>query len=1628
MAHNPMGTDPTDDENDPIFNATTQKRNVVDPRTGLFEVYVPLPAVTGNAGNGPVIEMSLHNTPVVNNEAALGDGWFYAMTTYSERHKKLTLHSGEVLTVEKDKDLKQSAVIAQWNAGKLTVHRKGGRTEVLALLPDTSIYVPESLTTDGYNRVTLSWMTTAHVIDAKTYYQIQLTEIRDATRSLLKVQYTPGDPTATPVLSSATMTFWPDDAIETLSYSLAIEDYALKSISLGADIKSSFEYLDHPTCGWLLTSITSFDGLQEQVQYLDNGLTFPDNPKLSALPCVSTHTLTPNGGGTPVITTYVYQRQDPDHYRTIMSEGVPAIRTTTYNYNEQHNVTSEVLVQGTAQTQQKYMMIAQAELLSRTISTTYTKAGRSREEKNENRFNTHSALVNNRQNNITTAMDYIPAPEQSPLGIHKTTTNGEITLNSLLEEIRLTSNQQTNNPIDYSWSPVLTTPIELFSSTYLDTEIVDDPGLLAVIPELIPGLLPTLLNIITFKYHAYKAISGLSNSKIISTLQGSLVNELAFDAALIGQRVEYFESNDFRKGRVKTLTRSTLGTKDRRPVFTDPIRSFNYVLGGVGNTELTTTTTDTDETGNTRTSSQTHSVLSGRLVRQVDSDGNRTEFAYNPYGQLITLTTCAQSTTYRQVTTYAYPAPGQVAITEPSGKTHLSQYDGQDRLVSEYLLEGSQRKQTKAVTYDRLGRELRMSSFDYNENGTQLTLWQEAQYDDWNAVSGRRYSDGREDFDQYDPVALTRTQWTGKATDKHATVTFYNTDETIKKIEWKDQNGTVYQTQAASYTRAKQVERLHTDNEFGSTTIDYTYDSSGRLLQEKHSEKAPGLLAPSFIYSYHYTYPVHWLLKEATQIELESAGKRQVLGKRSFDSWGRVTSLTRGSCTEIYTYTGTSPVPATTVTADGRTLKHDYIKELGNRLAKVSTVDGSAQKTFTYAYGTQGIATASEGEHFLQYNHDLYLNITQQRVQTEPGQSKEVLYTHSPGARLLNNTDVQGQQTLFLYSRSGQRYATNNYHFTTSHDYDAQGQFQEETIAGPYNLAPISPITFKVNYTHDSQQRETSRQFTLTDKVDLLLENTYYTDDKLKSAQLKQGTAVLGSRSLTYTPGGRLMACTTTGVWRPKTPANKNIDKQEFTYDALGNVLTCITTFGSAKNTATYTYDAANGYRLAKIQNSHGDYSASATLSYDAAGRVTRDQAGKTYSYDWLGRLIQAGSTYYSYDPSDRLMTRDDGGGPSQIIYNGLKACGDYSPGNLDSSRNLNPGSAACTAQQIKRSGVQRTLFELRDINGSVVASYDAQAQTLKHHAYTAFGEHFSEESDSVLGFNGEYRDSSTGQYPLGMGGRWYDPVTGRFRIPDDLSPFGKGGPNLYAYCAEGDPVNYRDPTGHYSVDQQLREIWGDELPGPLGLGPAGSLIHTILWGGIGVLTAVMTGGASLLLTAAAVAFAVTSLATGIASVIVSSSDPTASRILAWISLGTGALVGLGTLAAKVVRLGMYLGRSLPSVARNLVSKASTTVVKTLRQSRVVRGIERIWAMASPRTNVSGLALYNDQSLMAQRGASSLLDMGDVNTLSFVTSGVLGNLEVLESEPAQLADTFVGDITWLPFGNFDGLWLKIRAR
>lgn len=74
------------------------------------------------------------------------------------------------------------------------------------------------------------------------------------------------------------------------------------------------------------------------------------------------------------------------------------------------------------------------------------------------------------------------------------------------------------------------------------------------------------------------------------------------------------------------------------------------------------------------------------------------------------------------------------------------------------------------------------------------------------------------------------------------------------------------------------------------------------------------------------------------------------------------------------------------------------------------------------------------------------------------------------------------------------------------------------------------------------------------------------------------------------------------------------------------------------------------------------------------------------------------------------------------------------------------------------------------------------------------------------LGFNGELLESSLERYQLGRGYRAYSPVLMRFNNPDELSPFGRGGLNGYAYCL-GDPVNLVDPDGQAGVSWLMAKL-----------------------------------------------------------------------------------------------------------------------------------------------------------------------------------------------------------------------------
>ncbi|MFL1563053.1 RHS repeat-associated core domain-containing protein [Pseudomonas sp. O64] len=1560
MAHNPMGKDPADYESEPIFNATTQKFNMVNTRTGLFEAYVKMPTPSGNQGNGPPLEMDLYYSPLTNNQAALGDGWEFSTTIYSEEYEKLTLNTGETLPLKKGKNLKQVAVIAEWGAdGKLTVYRKGGRTEVLSKLGDSLFYLPESLTLDGYYFLYSTWIATAHVIDGKTYYQTKLQRVKDSLRTLIEIDYTLAEDNAQSALTPVTLTFWPDDATETLRYELTIEDYALKSVTLADDIKTSFTYLDHKTAGWLLNTFTHWDGLVEEVEYDDNGLTFPDNPTLSALPCVLGHHLQPNGGGEPVFHHYEYSRYT--NLKAYITTKTGAGQKTIYTYDHKTNeilseLTSSTTDDITTYTNTDYTISAEPNAIKNERSTTYGQSSsKPRKIDIHNRFNKDAALIENKKLNTSTTYEY---------------DDGEKFLSDRPYKETILLGEYLN--------------IAINTKTYLYTDIpgMSEPKLAVLIETFDP------LNII--------------------------------NPSITFQNFSYYTDNDFRKGKLMEVAYED-------DIFRVPKRAFTYTLGGANNTELTTKTVDTEPTGTSRTSSSTQSVLSGRLIRQVDTDGNRTEYTYDAFGRLATLTVCAQSPTYKQTTRYAYPAPGQVKVTEPNGQVRLSQYDGQDRLVREYeYVEANTQRLLREVSYDLMGRELRSTQYDYTEDGTQVSDWSEINYDDWGEVSGRRYSDGRQDFNLYDPIAMTRSEWTGNANDKHRKVTTYNADETIQKIVWHGQNGVAFQTQTATYTFEKRLAQLETVGEFGVTTIRYTYDVFGRVLTESHVENDKGLLPLDLVYSYHYTYPPLLRTDEPATIRISFGplgASTRLLGSRTFDGWDRVTSLSRGNSVETYLYNGGDPLPTSKTTADGIDLQYEYIKELGNKLGKVSGKGANQQKNFTYAHATQSLSTASEGEHFLQYDHDLNLRTTQQRVQTQPGEAKEVSCLYSLAGRVLSDTDVFEHSTQFEYNPKGQRTRSVNTH-DTSCTYTDQGLLKEEVVK---TLGSAS-TSIKVTYSYDAEQRETSRRFVPAANAASALEITtvYYGDGKFKQVQLKQGSAIKGSRSFTYSAGGRLKACTTTGVWRPKNPKGKLIDKQEFTYDGLGNVTRCVSTFAGASNTATYTYDSSTGVRLEKIANSHADYTKSATLTYDIAGRVTQDQNGKKYTYDWLGRLIKAGSTRYSYDPSDRLMTQGEGSQQRQVIYNELQVNGEYSLGDNDAYRHMEPGSTGCTAQRTRISGVDRTLYEWRDVNGTVWVTYDAQANTTKFHAYSPYGEHFFEDTQSLLGDNGELYDSTIGQYPLGCGYRFLNPETRQFNAPDTSSPFGIGGPHAYGYCTDNDPINFQDPTGHFSVSNRLRGIWGDSLPGPLSLGKDSQLISTIIFTAIGVLSAVMTGGATLLLSAGMVVFAAISAATAVVSVLIADISSDWSEGLAWASLVFGvfssaAKLGM-KLAKRAVMFARYLGNSARAVGKNIFQRAA---VISQSQKTVLSIIGETRENMNPLRWAAAIEPYPFNSNAVIPAIAKFEPFDDFNTIAFAVTGVLTNTGVLgDSKNTDGFNSLIGNGTWLPNGSWKSLWNK----
>lgn len=523
-----------------------------------------------------------------------------------------------------------------------------------------------------------------------------------------------------------------------------------------------------------------------------------------------------------------------------------------------------------------------------------------------------------------------------------------------------------------------------------------------------------------------------------------------------------------------------------------------------------------------------------------------------------------------------------------------------------------------------------------------------------------------------------------------------------------------------------------------------------------------------------------------------------------------------------------------------------------------------------------------------------------------------------------------------------------------------------------------------VCYDYDSFGRETERTYRLDGVLKSRYEQSWSVIGQLVSKTWYRNGEAAATRTESYTYEKtrnelKLWSVSAAKGYEIQDGGGKSIKDQAYTYDALGNILTCTTHYlDGASELRCYTYgntqQPTQRTRLTVTHTAKDGKASEPTvidLVSDENGSLKNDARGQSLSYTSVGQLQSVSTaeggkpnSTYEYDERGRLAGQWDEVNQQRRI---LEYCDEQLSGEvwLDPHDNLlrqrTFDEQAGLVVHCRHIGEERdswqTYFMLSDPQNGAAEEYSAdsdgawQSQAV---GYTPWGEAPLERLNALnsgLGYNGQRIDPVTGGYHLGHGQRVYQPEHQAFFQSDSLSPFAEGGLNDLAYCAGRDPVNWHDPSGHIMINRReeasslasLDEMIRDTTPPHHE--PAAWwewLILSVVFVAA-IVGAVVTGG---LLGVLFLAIAGLSFGLGAAELALRQSNPALSSKLGWASLGTGlfdasgkGLVRLGSLLLKGVRRGLQ--------GLNVLRKAA--VLKLGSIFKGVQGTQRVASAVSKR-------------------------------------------------------------------------------
>ncbi|WP_326728882.1 RHS repeat-associated core domain-containing protein [Streptomyces phaeochromogenes] len=260
---------------------------------------------------------------------------------------------------------------------------------------------------------------------------------------------------------------------------------------------------------------------------------------------------------------------------------------------------------------------------------------------------------------------------------------------------------------------------------------------------------------------------------------------------------------------------------------------------------------------------------------------------------------------------------------------------------------------------------------------------------------------------------------------------------------------------------------------------------------------------------------------------------------------------------------------------------------------------------------------------------------------------------------------------------------------------------------------------------------------------------------------------------------------------------------QSFTYDSAGNRKAATDHLAAA--TTTYDYKSADQPRphavaSTETKKADGTLAGGTTYTYGPSGNTdTRTIDGKKQNLDWnaegsLERVTEAdrSSTEFLNDADgNRLIRRDKTGTTLYLGETELRL--DNVSGKVDATRYY--GYDGQTVAVRTTAGLT---WVVNDHNGTASAQVDAATQAVTRRYQTPFGEDRGSAGKTWVGERGFVggTDDPTGLVHLGA--RDYDPTTGRFVSVDPIADFADSQQiNGYAY-SNNNPVTFADPDGKF--------------------------------------------------------------------------------------------------------------------------------------------------------------------------------------------------------------------------------------